>query len=197
MYPEGAYGYPSRNQAMLNVTDAKIIKLSIEGHTFQLNSGQVHRYERKLDMRNGILHRQVEWESPAGHRVQLNIRRMVAMQHKHLAAIDYEVKALNFEGTLTFTSSIDGGIQRPEVTDDPGWDQGSKEPNLLLVETGHELEQSFLWMKQRTRHTGFALLTGISHSLNCSSRYERLVQLEDQRLSMQWVVPVIMGKGSP
>ncbi|WP_082651307.1 beta-phosphoglucomutase [Paenibacillus etheri] len=194
VYPEGAYGYPSRNQAMLNVTDAKIIELSIEGHTFQLSSGQLHRYERQLDMRNGILHRRVEWESPAGHRIQLNIRRIVSLQHKHLAAIDYEVKALNFEGTLTFTSSIDGEIQRPGVTDDPRLGSGSKEPSLLLVETGHELEQSFLWMKQRTRHTQFGLLTGVSHSLNCSSGYERLVQLEGQRLSMQWVVPVAMGE---
>lgn len=194
VYPEGAYGYPSRNQAMLNVTDAKIIELSIEGYTFRLNSGKVHRYERKLDMRNGILHRQVEWESPAGHRVQLNIRRMVALQHKHLAAIDYEVKALNFEGNLTFTSSIDGEIQRPGVTDDPRLGSGSKEPSLLLVDTGHELEQSFLWMKQRTRHTQFALLTGVSHTLDGSSGYERLVQLEGQRLSMQWVVPVAMGE---
>lgn len=194
VYPEGAYGYPSRNQAMLNVPDAKIIELSIEGHAFQLNSGKVHRYERQLDMRNGILHRQLEWESPAGHRVELNIRRMVALQHKHLAAIDYEVTALNFEGALTLTSSIDGEIQRPGVTDDPRLGSGSKEPSLLLVDTGHELEQNFLWMKHRTRHTRFALLTGVSHSLNCSSRYERAVQLEGQRLSMHWVVPVVMGE---
>ncbi|OMD38661.1 beta-phosphoglucomutase [Paenibacillus odorifer] len=194
VYPEGAYGYPSRNQAMLNVPDAKIIELSIEGHAFQLNSGKVHRYERQLDMRNGILHRQLEWESPAGHRVELNIRRMVALQHKHLAAIDYEVTALNFEGPLTLTSSIDGEIQRPGVTDDPRLGSGSKEPSLLLVDTGHELEQNFLWMKHRTRHTRFALLTGVSHSLNCSSGYERAVQLEGQRLSMQWIVPVVMGE---
>ncbi|WP_339288494.1 beta-phosphoglucomutase [Paenibacillus sp. FSL E2-0201] len=194
VYPEGAYGYPSRNQAMLNVPDAKIIELSIEGHAFQLNSGKVHRYERQLDMRNGILHRQLEWESPAGHRVELNIRRMVALQHKHLAAIDYEVTALNFEGPLMLTSSIDGEIQRPGVTDDPRLGSGSKEPSLLLVDTGHELEQNFLWMKHRTRHTRFALLTGVSHSLNCSSGYERAVQLEGQRLSMQWIVPVVMGE---
>jgi trehalose/maltose hydrolase-like predicted phosphorylase len=194
VYPEGAYGYPSRNQAMLNVADAKIIELSIEGHTFQLNSGQVHRYERKLDMRSGILHRQVEWESPAGHRIQLNIRRMVTLQHKHLAAIDYEVKALNFAGTLTFTSAINGEIERPEVTDDPRLGAGSREPSLLLEDTGYESEGVFLWMKQRTRHTRFALLTGISHRLNSSSDYEKNEQLEGQRISMQFVVPVAMGE---
>ncbi|MEK3772410.1 beta-phosphoglucomutase [Paenibacillus sp. FSL R5-0887] len=194
VYPEGAYGYPSRNQAMLNVTDAKIIELSIEGQTFQLNSGQVHHYERKLDMRSGVLHRQVEWESPAGHRVQLHIRRMVTLQHKHLAAIDYEVKALNFSGVLTFTSSIDGKIQKPKVTDDPRLGSGGKEPSLLLEDTGHEPGQSFLWMKQRTRHTRFALLTGVSHKLDSRSEGKRTVQHEGQKLSMQFVVPVERGE---
>lgn len=194
VYPEGAYGYPSRNQAMLNVTDAKIIELSIEGCTFQLNSGRVHRYERKLDMRTGMLHRQVEWESPAGHRVAIHIRRMVPFQHKHLAVIDYEVKALNFSGILTFTSSIDGKIQAPEASDDPRLGSGGKEPCLLLEDTDHEVEQSFLWMKQRTRHTRFALLTGVSHTLTSTSGYERKVQLEDQKLSMEFKVPVATGE---
>lgn len=39
VYPEGAFGYPSRNQAMLNVSDARIIRLSIEGHEFRLDQG--------------------------------------------------------------------------------------------------------------------------------------------------------------
>lgn len=193
VYPEGAYGYPSRNQAMLNVTDVKMMELSIEGHTFQLNSGQLHQYSRRLDMRNGILHRQVEWESPAGHRVAIHIRRIVTLQHKHLAAIDYTVQALNFSGVLTFTSSIDGKIQRPEVTDDPRLGSGSREPSLLLESTGHEQERSFLWMKQRTRNTQFALLTGVSHKLASTSGYERVVHLEEQKLSMQFMVPVESG----
>lgn len=194
VYPEGAYGYPSRNQSMLNVTDAKVIKLSINGHEFQLNSGQVHRYERKLDMKSGFLHRQVEWESPAGHRVLLHIRRMVSLQHKHLAAIDYKVTALNFGGTLTFTSLMDGIIERSEATDDPRLGSSSGQPSLLLEDSGHGQEESLLWMKQRTRHTRFALLTGMSHRLQSSSDYEATEQLEGQRISMQFVVPVASGE---
>ena len=132
VYPEGAYGYPSRNQAMLNVTDAQIIELNVEGHDFHLNSGHIHRYERELDMKNGILHRLVEWESPAGHRVLIRIRRMVTLQHKHLAAINYELTALNFEGTVTLTSVMNGEIARPEATDDPRLGAGNAEPSFCL-----------------------------------------------------------------
>jgi len=192
VYPEGAYGYPSRNQAMLNVTDAKIIELSIEGHPFHLNAGTIHRYRRQLDMKSGILHREIEWESPAGHRVLLQIRRMVTLRHKHLAAVDYKVTALNFEGTVTFLSAMDGKIVRPEVTDDPRLGAGSAEPSLLMEDAGHR--ESFIWMKQRTRHTGFALLTAISHRLYALSGCEISEQRDGERISAAFTVPLLRGE---
>ncbi|WP_239714101.1 beta-phosphoglucomutase [Paenibacillus sp. 19GGS1-52] len=194
VYPEGAYGYPSRNQAMLNVTNAQIIELSIEGQPFHLNSGWVHRFERTLDMKSGILHRVIEWESPAGHRVLLQIRRMVALQHKHLAAIHYAVTALNFAGTITFTSAMDGHIERPEVTDDPRLGAGSSEPSLLLEATGLGDGNSLVWMKQRTRHTQFALLTAMNHQLHSTSGYEISKHQEEERLSAQFAVSVTGGE---
>jgi beta-phosphoglucomutase len=192
VYPEGAYGYPSRNQAMLNVTDAKIIQLQIEGHPFHLNTGKVHRYGRKLDMKNGILHREVEWESPAGHQVLIKIRRMVALRHKHLAAVDYEVTALNFDGTVTFYSAMDGKIARQEATDDPRLGAGSSEPSLLLEGAGHG--ETFIWMKQRTRHTRFALITAMSNNLHSHSGYEMTEKQEGERISAGFSVPVLSGE---
>lgn len=194
VYPEGAFGFPSRNQAMLNVTDARMIELSIEGHDFRMDQGKVHRYERRLDMQSGILHREVEWESPAGHRVLLEIRRMVSLAHKHLAAIDYTVTALNFSGTLKFESAVDGEIRRPEATDDPRLGAGSAEPSLLLEDTGYDAATRKLWMKQRTRHTRFALLTAVSHALQAKSGREMSHQLIGQRISVCYAAAVRSGE---
>lgn len=194
VYPEGAYGYSSRNQAMLNVTDAKLVELSIEGYAFHLNSGKILRYARTLDMRTGILHREVEWESPAGHRVLLQIRRMVALQHKHLAAVDYKVTALNFSGTLKFVSAMDGEIARPEASDDPRLGSGGAEPSLLMEAAGYEEEAGVLWMKQRTRHTGFALLTATGHALQAESGFEMSRQLAGQRISVCLAAAVSPGE---
>ncbi|MEG6589891.1 beta-phosphoglucomutase, partial [Paenibacillus barengoltzii] len=121
-YPEGAYGYPTEGQAMLNVTDAGIIRLTVEGESFHLNQGQVLVYRRVLDMQNGVLHRLVEWESPAGHRVRIEIRRLVSLTHRHLAAIRYEVTALNFAGTVSICSAMDGDIAEAEGAADRGGD---------------------------------------------------------------------------
>lgn len=193
VYPEGAFGYPSRNQAMLNVSDARIIRLSIEGHEFRLDQGKLHRYKRRLDMRSGMLHRELEWESPAGHRVLLVIRRMVALTHKHLAAIDYAVTALNFSGTLKFDSVVDGEIRRPEATDDPRLGAGSALPSLLLEDTGYDEVSGDLWMKQRTRHTRFALLTAVSHALQAKSGRGMGHQLTAQRISVCYAAAVRSG----
>lgn len=194
VYPEGAYGYPSRNQAMLNVTEARIIELGIDGRLFTMNSGTVHRYERRLDMKSGMLHRKVEWESPGGHRVLIHIRRMVAQSHKHLAAIHYQVTALNFAGTVTFSSAMDGEIRSAEATGDPRLGAGSAEPSLLLEETGAGNEAGFLWMKQRTRHTGFRLLTAMSHQLQAQSGRRTDTQLQDQRITVHYTAEVQMGE---
>ncbi|MCE3203862.1 beta-phosphoglucomutase [Paenibacillus sonchi] len=194
VYPEGAYGYPGRNQAMLNVTDARIIELSVEGHAFHLNSGTVHRYARRLDMKSGILHREVEWESPAGHRVLLQIRRMVALQHKHLAAIEYRVTALNFDGTLKLDSAMDGEIARPEASDDPRLGAGRTESSLLLEDTGDEGAGGFLWMKQRTRHTGFALVTAMGHELQAESGREMSRERTGKRVSVCYAAAVRSGE---
>lgn len=192
VYPEGAYGYPSRNQAMLNVTDAKIIELTVNGHLFHMNKGQIHRYKRELDMKSGILQRMVEWESPAGHLVLIRIQRMVALQHKHLAAIHYEVTALNFEGTVVITSVMNGEITRSEATDDPRLGGGNKEPNLLLEDAQHG--ESFTWMKQRTRHTKFALATAMSHTLNSIFESQITKRLDGECISVQFTIPVVQGE---
>ncbi|RUT46816.1 glycoside hydrolase family 65 protein [Paenibacillus anaericanus] len=192
VYPEGSYGNPTRNQAMLNVTDAKIIELTVEGHAFHLNSGQIHDYKRELDMKKGILHRLVEWESPAGHRVRIRIRRMVSLQHKHLAAIDYELTALNFEGEITLTSIMNGEVAKQEATDDPRLGGGNAEPNLLLEDARHE--EHFIWMKQRTRHTQFTLLTAMSHTIQSVSDAQISETLDGERISAGFTLSMRNGE---
>ncbi|GIP21162.1 glycoside hydrolase family 65 protein [Paenibacillus sp. J22TS3] len=191
VYPEGAYGYPSRNQAMLNVSNAQIIQLRVEGELFHLNSGTIHGYSRELDMKMGVLLREVDWESPAGHRVRIKIRRLASLKHKHLAAIHYEVTAVNFEGTIAFVSAIDGKIAKQETTDDPRLGAGAAEPSLILEEMNHS--EQFAYMKQRTRHTRFALVTAMSHQFAAEAGYELAEKMEDERITVEYAVPLLKG----
>ncbi|WP_151733572.1 glycoside hydrolase family 65 protein ['Paenibacillus yunnanensis' Narsing Rao et al. 2020] len=193
-YPEGAYGYPERNHAMLNVADARIIELELAGRKFHLGHGTVHSYRRRLDMQGGILHREIDWESPDGCRVQLRIRRMVPLRHKHLAVIDYEVTALNFSGELTLRSAIDGEIVKEAGGSDPRLGSGSGEPSLLYEDSGCAPESSTLWLKQRTRRTGFALLTAARHVLRVASGRQGQWEQRGQRLTLSFGLNLRQGE---
>lgn len=165
VYPEGAYGYPDQNHAMLNVPDAKAILLLVEGELFHLHTGMVLKSERILDMQNGMLCRHVKWESPAGHQVGITTRRLVSLEHKHLAAVEYEVTALNFSGSLSWISLMNPVVAGPEGSSDPRVGARRSEPSLLLEDSGFREDGLMYWMRHRTRRTRFALVTAMSHSL--------------------------------
>lgn len=192
VYPEGAYGYPSRNQSMLNVTNAQIIELVVEGERFHLHAGKILSHTRKLDMRRGFLERKVEWESSTGHRVDIVIRRMVALNHKHMAAVHYEVKAVNFSGGVSLTSSMEGRVTGGEATGDPRLGAGPAQPSLVMEEMA--FGDAAAVMRQRTRHTGFVLLTGMSHAVEAPGIIERSEHKKDERMTAGYSVRLDAGE---
>src|SRR5207302_3573886 len=70
-YAEAGYGYPETGQTVLNVTNGKLIRLLVDDEPFDLRYGEVCHHERTLDLRTGVLRREVEWASPAGQRIRL------------------------------------------------------------------------------------------------------------------------------
>ena len=100
VYGEEAYGFAKKGQTIVNVPDGKIIKLYVDDEPFQLTSANVNHYERVLDMRAGTLDREVLWETLSGKQVSLRSRRLVSFEHRHVAAICYEVTVMNGEAPL-------------------------------------------------------------------------------------------------
>ncbi|KAA1024286.1 glycoside hydrolase family 65 protein [Pseudonocardia sp. EV170527-09] len=94
-YAEGGYGYPESGQTIINTTNGKLIRLLVDDEPFDLRYGTLHRHERVLDMQAGTLHREVEWESPAGRRVRVRSTRMVSLTQRAVAAISYEVELVS------------------------------------------------------------------------------------------------------
>ena len=66
VYGEEAYGFAKTGQTIVNVTDAKVIKLYVDDEPFFLPTATLLHFERTLDMRRGTLDRDVVWETPAG-----------------------------------------------------------------------------------------------------------------------------------
>jgi alpha,alpha-trehalose phosphorylase len=95
---EGGFGYPEAGQALVNVTDGKIIRLLVEDEPFDVRYGTLRRHERVLDFRAGVLRRVVEWESPTGTVVRITSTRLVSFTQRAVAALLWEVEARSRRG---------------------------------------------------------------------------------------------------
>src|SRR5512132_2499630 len=69
VYPEEAYGFPREGQTILYVPEGKIVRLYVDDEPVDLCSAQILSYRRTLDMRAGLLRRDVEYATALGKRV--------------------------------------------------------------------------------------------------------------------------------
>src|SRR5436190_24283305 len=76
-YAEAGYGYPESGQTVVNVTNGKLIRLTVGDELFDVRYGELIAHERELDLRAGVLRRSVEWRSPAGTAVRVSSTRLV------------------------------------------------------------------------------------------------------------------------
>src|SRR5260370_3200660 len=94
-YAEAAYGYPESGQTVINVTNGKIMRLLVDDEPFDVRYGRIQRHERVLDIRNGVLRRNVCWTSPVGRTGNISSVRLVSFTQRAVAAISYEIEPLN------------------------------------------------------------------------------------------------------
>src|SRR5215213_9086727 len=76
VYPEDAYGLARTGQTIVNATDGSVIRLYVDDEPFDLTTARIIRFERALDMRAGVLVREVEFERARGTRVHVRSRRL-------------------------------------------------------------------------------------------------------------------------
>src|SRR5205823_8919602 len=117
LYPEEAYGFAKTGQAILSVTDSKIIKLFVDDEPFSLPDANLLSYDRRLNMKSGTLDREILWETPTGKQVLITSRRLVSFANRHAAAIFYRVTVLNAAASLVISSEM--AAHEPGAATDP------------------------------------------------------------------------------
>ena len=105
-YAEGGYGYPEEGQSLINV-DQRQARSACSSTTSRSTSATARslRHERVLDLRDGVLRREVEWTSPAGQAVRVRSTRLVSFVQRAVAAIRYEVEALDAPARIVVQST--------------------------------------------------------------------------------------------
>ncbi|MDE2427101.1 MAG: glycoside hydrolase family 65 protein [Burkholderiales bacterium] len=169
-YPENACGLARTNQFMLNVPNAKCLRLRLENEDFDPRTGTLESYQRTLDFRTGLLTRSLVWLSPSGRRVRVHSERLVSFRHPNLFAIRYEVTPLNFDGTIQLISALNGQVSNMAAGDDPR--VGSAISGAALEQIGEEWQGNFAALTHRTHNSGFTLCTAMQNHLLCEQTFE-------------------------
>lgn len=80
---------------LANVPAWFAVQITVDGEPFRLNEGRILGYVRELDMKNGILSRQVLWQSPGGKILRFTFERFASMADQHILAQQIEITALD------------------------------------------------------------------------------------------------------
>ncbi len=81
-----------------------------ENRWFELEKAQILSYQQELNLREGILYRNIRFKDEKGRESSLTERRFVHMRHRHLAGLETKLIAHNWSGALTVRSALDGRI---------------------------------------------------------------------------------------
>ena len=110
------------NESLVNLPNWLDLRLRVEdGDWFEPDRASMSVYRRELDVRRGVLSREVRFEDAAGRTTRLLERRIVSMADPHLAALELQVTAENWSGRLTVRAGIDGRVVNRGVRADRGF----------------------------------------------------------------------------
>jgi alpha,alpha-trehalose phosphorylase len=159
-YAEAGYGYPEDGQTMINVTNGKLIRLLVDDEPFDIRYGRVVRHERTLDLRAGVLRREVEWVSPAGQAVRVRSTRLVSFVQRSVAAIEYEVEPVDASARIVVQSELVANEPTTQETDDPRAAAALRAP---LEGEEHRHAELRAGLVHRTRVSGLRMAAGMDH----------------------------------
>jgi alpha,alpha-trehalase len=119
-----------------------------DGSHFDPDQVELLSHVQTLDMRRGMLKREVRFRDARGRTTQLRERRLVHMAQEHLAALETEITAVDWSGRVTVESALDGSVTNAGVERYQGLEGRHLEPLA-----SDALGEDGIWLKVRTRQS--------------------------------------------
>ncbi len=128
---------------LANAPDWLPLAIYLDGERFSLNSGTLQYYQRTLDLKSGLLTRQVRWVSPSGKGVYLTFERFASLADEHLLCLRCRAVP-DFDGRLEFRLSFNGNTENEGFAHWRWVEQGLRQGDIVFLrdrtrKTGHDL----------------------------------------------------------
>jgi alpha,alpha-trehalose phosphorylase len=200
-HAEEAYGFARVGQTMVNVPDAKLVKLYVDDEPLLLTAADLPEYERVLDFRTGTLERTLLWRTPAGKRVRVRSTRMVSLADRHLAMITLEVTMLDTDAPVVVSSQVlnrQDGEDEYHVTsaamgDDPR--KSARFEQRVLQPQVASADERQLVLGYRCTNSRMTLGVGAQHLVDTACAWTASTRADDD--VVQTVIRVDATAGEP
>lgn len=175
-HAEEAYGFARTGQTIVNVPDAKVMRVFVDDEPFELADAELLDYERTLDMRTGVLTRDVVWRTPRGHRVRVKTTRLVSFEHRHLALLTLELTALDDGAPVTVSSQVlnrqAGADEYRSTAASARTDPRKAEPatDRVLEPRLHRFDRDRLVLGYECARSGMTLSVACQHLVSSEAR---------------------------
>ena len=196
-YAETAYGLARTGQTIVNVPDATPLRLYVDDEPLYLPNARTPEYERVLDLREGVLTRDLVWSPGSGKHVRVTSTRLVSFEDRHLMAIQYVVTPLDHAAAVSVSSLL---VNRQDTTGDRR--NGIEDPRMATVLAHRVLGCQVrrrtglrMLLGYRTTNSGMTLGVGVDHVVQTDSPVRTEVRLGDD--GGELVVTVDARAGEP
>jgi kojibiose phosphorylase len=136
---------------LANLPDWLEMDIFLAGEPFSLAKGQLLDYRRQLDLRSGLLTRQLTWKSPQGRVSALKFERFTSLAEPHLAFIRLTVAPQNYSGAVEARAGINACADTEGLLHWLPLQQGTRERTA--------------WLEAQTRASGIRLGMAIKLAL--------------------------------
>jgi beta-phosphoglucomutase family hydrolase len=148
-------------EQLVNLPNWLAVSFKINGGKwFDLREVQILNFQQRLDLRQGLLHREFRFRSEEGKETSVSQRSFVHMRRQHMAGLEISWTAHNWSGELTVRSAIDGTVTN--YSEQTGQTEAEKHFEYLKsTSNGGNLclevmtKQSRLMVAQAAKHTFF------------------------------------------
>ncbi|MFB9547013.1 glycoside hydrolase family 65 protein [Micromonospora sagamiensis] len=159
-YPEDGYAFPQLSDTVVSAPNAALIRLWVDGEPFDVRTGTLRRHERVLDLRAGLVERHTEWISLGGRGVRVRSTRLVSLAHRPVAAVRWEVEALDGPVEVRVCSDLLANQRVPERSDDPRAATVLDDPLVAEYRRSEELDGVLV---HRTGRSGQRVAVAVAH----------------------------------
>jgi alpha,alpha-trehalose phosphorylase len=159
---ESQFGAPESSQTLIDVTNAKVIRLLVDDEPFDVRYGELRAHDRVLDFRAGTLTRTAEWVSPARRCVRVTSVRLVSFTHRAIVGIVYEVEPVDGRANIVVQSELVANEELPSASGDPRVAAALESP---LISEEHMSRDAQGLLIHRTRRSGLRMAACMDHEI--------------------------------